>query len=75
MLRISKLTDFGTVIFWDRRLGLLLKTEVSPSLRAVGPDEIRRGYPTIWAPWVRFASLFPDAVLRHGPIGSGGLVA
>ena len=69
-------TDFGTAIYWDRRLGLLLSTEASPALRAVAPDEIRRGFPAIWAAWARFASLLPPSLASQaGPVGSGGQVA
>ena len=68
-------TDFGTVVYWDLRSGLLLRTEASPSLQPVGPDEIRRGYPAIWATWVRFVSMFPQLALQAGPVGSGGRVA
>ena len=68
-------TEYGTAIYWDRRLGLLLRTEASPSLHAVAPDEIRRGYPAIWATWVRFASMFPQVALQPAPVGSGGRVA
>ena len=68
-------TDYGTTVYWDKRLGLLLKTETPPSLRAADPDELRRGYPVIWATWVRFAAMFPQTELPPGPVGSGGEAA
>ena len=30
-------TAYGTTVYWDKRLGLLIKTETPPSLRATSP--------------------------------------
>jgi hypothetical protein len=68
-------TGFGTAVYWDSQLGLLIRTEDSPSMRAATPDEVRRCYPEIWVGWVRFASLFPQVSLLPGPVGPDGRVA
>ena len=71
-------TEHGTFIYFDRRLGLLAATGLAGSLRSIEPDELRRGYPSAWAAWVRFAALLPEsaAIPRPGgPFGSGGWVA
>ena len=67
-------TDYGTAFYFDRRLGLLATAGPAGALRSIEPDELRRGYPVVWAVWVRFAALLPEGVPTPrpgGPLGSG----
>ena len=71
-------TQYGTAFYFDRRLGLLV-TGPAGALRRVELDELRRGYPAVWAAWLRLAAMLPDSVLDHprpgGPVGPGGRAA
>jgi hypothetical protein len=62
-------TEHGTSFYWDRPLGLLACSAQAGTLRPVGPDELRRGYPAAWIVWLRFASLLPATELRTHPAG------
>jgi hypothetical protein len=61
-------TEHDTVFYFDRRLGLLVATGHAGALRAIEPDQLRRGYPRVWAVWVRFVALLPEGVvIVRGP--------
>ena len=72
-------TQYGTAFYFDRRLGLLASTGPAGVLRPIEPDELRRGYPAVWAAWLRLAAMLPDSVLDHprpgNPVGPGGRAA
>jgi hypothetical protein len=51
-------TRWGTRIEWHQGRGLLTRDEAG-RCRAIGPEELRRGYPEAWLPWIRFAALLP----------------
>ena len=71
-------TEYGTAFYFDRRLGLLVAAGHAGALRPIAADDLRRGYPSVWALWIRFAALLPSGEPKPqsgGPFDSGGWAA
>ena len=68
-------TAHGTAFYWDRRQGLLAYDEATGRWRAVGPDELRRGYPNAWVEWLRFSALLPPRTRAGRTDPTGGAAA
>ena len=65
-------TEHGTAVYWDRHRGLLATGPIIGALRPIDPDELRRGYPTIWSAWLRLAAMLPVHALLSRPGGPEG---
>lgn len=57
-------TRWGTLIFWDRRHGLLMQDEAD-RLRDLTTDQLRRGYPEAWVAWLSFSAVLSPGDLAR----------